>query len=137
MPRFDEDVRNAAEEIDAEFGEWFVVRPFATGANVNAPGAPDPTRDVVSLPGLWIVKPASPREPNEWGVREYRRPGVEGDVVHVEFSPAAISCLVGFEIREGDHIERVETRTAYVARMASFSANGTMRVTLNRLGKVS
>lgn len=137
MPAFDADVLDATAEVDALYGECFVVRPYSTGANVNAPGAPDPTRDIVNLVGIWIVKPANPREANEWDTREYRRPGVEGDVVHVEFSPAAISGLVGFEIRNGDQIERLETNTAYLARHASFTANGTMRVTMNRLGKLS
>lgn len=137
MPAFDAEVLDATAVVDELYGEEFIVRPYSTGANVNAPLAPDLTRDVVSLVGIWIVKPANPREPNEWDVREYRRPGVEGDIVHVEFSASAIACLVGFEIREGDRIERAETCTAYTARMASFTSNGTMRVTMNLLGKVA
>lgn len=123
--------------VDDLYGECFVVRPYSTGANVNAPGAPDPTRDIVNLIGVWIVKPANPREANEWDVREFRRPGVEGDLVHVEFSASALDCLVGFEVRGGDRIERVSTCTAYEARTASFTSNGTMRVTMNRLGKAT
>ena len=136
MPAFDAEVLIATAEIDAVFAEDFVLRPYAKNADKRASDAPDPTRAVVRLVGLWRDKLANPVEPRAYDTREYRRPGTAGDVPHVEFSASATAAFVNFEIRDGDHIERGATQTAYRARTATVSANGTVTVPLNYLGSL-
>ena len=116
------------------FGEDFVIRPYAPAADKRAPDAPDTSRAVVTLMGIWREKTSELKEPNAYDTREYRRPGLASEVPTIEFSAAALSAFVTFEIRDGDHIERLATRNVYRARTATFSANGTLRVPLNRLG---
>lgn len=136
MPRFDLDAAAAFAQTDALFGEDFVVRPYAETADKRAAPAPDPTRDVVSLKGVWITKLADPREPNAYDQREYRRPGTISANVHVEFSPAATGAFVGLQIKSGDRIDRLSTNTAYSAQTPFFTPNGLMRVPLNWLGAI-
>ena len=137
MPAFDSDAFGMFAETDGVFGEVFVIRPYAEAANRNAAPGPDPTRDALRLAGVFVAKPANPREPNAYDPREYRRPGTEGDVPHVEFSPAAFACFVGFDVRSGDRIERPSNNTVYEARTPVATPNGVIRVPLNRLGPIA
>ena len=137
MPAFDCDAFAANEEVDALFGENFVIRPYANAADVNAAPGPDPARDVLGLVGVWMSKPANPREPNAYDPREYRRPGAEGDVPHVEFSSWALAAFQDFDLRAGDRIDRPSNNTSYQARTPVITPNGTMRVPLNRLGPIA
>lgn len=134
MPTFDAQAIGAFAEVDAVFGEAFVIRPYARDADVNAAPGPDPARDVLQLAGVFVAKPANPREANAYDAREYRRPGAEGDVPHVEFSPAARAAFVGFDLRAGDRIDRLSNATTYEARTPVVTPNGLIRVPLNRLG---
>jgi hypothetical protein len=134
MLAFDSAVLAATAAVDDMFGEDFVVRPYMRAANPNAPEVPDPTRDVVRLKGVWRTKAANPHEPNAYDTREWRRPGTMGDMPHVEFSTAATACLVGFEIRDGDHIERCSNGVTYRALTPTISPSGTFSVRVNRLG---
>lgn len=132
MPVFDDEVLMATADVDAVFAEDFVLRPYAQAPDKRAGATPDPTRDVVSLPGVWCAHPAQPKEPNAYDVREYRRPGSIGDVPHVEFSPSATLAFANFEIRSGDRIDRVSNNTAYTARTPIITPSGVIRVPLNR-----
>jgi hypothetical protein len=134
MPVFDDYAFGANEEVDALYGELFVIRPYAKAADRSAAPGPDPARDVLQIVGVFVSKPANPREPNAYDTREYRRPGAEGDVPHVEFSTAARACFVGFDLRPGDHVVRLSNATIYEARTPVTTPNGTIRVPLNRLG---
>lgn len=135
MPAFDDEVLAATAAVDAVFAEAFTLRPYAK-PNLNGPEQPDPARDTVQLVGVWRTKAADPREPDSYDKREWRRPGVESATPHVEFSASALACLSGLEIRAGDHVERLSTGVAYLARTPTFSPNGTMTVPLNYLGKL-
>ena len=134
MPAFDDEVLGMAAEVDAVYAEDFVIRPYARAADKRAPAAPDPARGVASLPGVWFDKPADPHEPNNYDVREWKRPGVSAGGPWIEFSPAALAGLVGFELRDGDYIDRLSSNTAYMVRSTFFTPSGTLRVPVTRLG---
>lgn len=135
MPRFDADVLTASADIDAVFAEDFVLRPYASAADKRAAPAPDPTRDTIKICGVFVDKAADPREPNAYDVREHLRPGVASGVLHIEFSPAAMAPFASFDVRDGDHIDRCATDTAYIAKTSFVTPNGIVRVPVNRLGK--
>ena len=133
MPRFRDDALTAFALVDEVFAEDFVVTPYAEAADKRAAPAPDTTRAVVTLPGVWRARPIDPKEPNAYDQREYRRPGVAGDLPTVEFSPAALAAFPGIEIRSGDQILRVETGQSFLAQTPVPSANGLLRVRVNAL----
>jgi hypothetical protein len=137
MPAFDDYALDAFAETDAIFSEDFVIRPYANPADKRAPAAPDATRDTVSIPGVWFDKPADQHEPNAYDTREWRRPGVSAGAPYVEFSPSAFGAILGFELRDGDRIDRLSSNTAYQVRSTFFTPSGILRAPVSRLGPIT
>lgn len=133
MPAFDAYALDAFAETDALFGEDFVVTPYSQ-PEANGREQPDATRAEVRLCGVWREKLADVRTPNAYDQRERLRPGTISELPTVEFSPAATLAIAGFELREGDHVERCSTGMVYLTRAPTYSPNGLLRAPLNRLG---
>lgn len=141
-PQFDEEVFIATEAIDEVFAERFIHHPYMQPANKQASAVPDPTRATVPLRGVWMerathLRATHLREPNAYDPHEARRPGTIGNLPTVEFAFSTYSCFVDFQVRDGDQIERLATRTMYRAKAATVTPNGTVSVPMNYLGPVA
>jgi hypothetical protein len=139
MARFDVAAHTAFRAVDKAFAGAFVFAPFMPAKERAAPDVADPSRSRVTLCAVYVDPEAKPIEPNSYDVRQVRRPGVESGHPHIEISPAETARLseelqMPFVIGEADHLQRVKDGAWFRVASLFVTANGLVRLKVNKIG---
>lgn len=95
---------SAYGEVEATFGEAFLLKPMTPAVDRNAPAQLDQTRQMVTITGVWHDAPANPQMVNGYDPRTDLRPGTMATKPRVDFGPDRIPA--GVIIRAGDLLQR-------------------------------